>query len=458
MDNFTDVDDIVKTRKGAPSIVFEGFTFRKDRADERGHSIFWRCRHKGCPGRLVSDESMRRAKLTKPHQGHLPNKNIGKAEKVVEKMKERVTKEKIPVNRIYREEMREVVNDPEVLELIPTFAKMKSAFYKSRKQTFGAVPESLEKLEIPEQLQRLESGENFLLFQEEGNQIIVFGTDKDFCTVCSSDELFVDGTFDAVPSFFSQLFTIHTFNGEKQFPRLYCFLGNKTAEIYTRLIAALKDLATRKGLEFSPRRITSDFEGGWISAVGEALPTTSINGCFFHFTQAIIRKISSMGMMQKYKEDQAFRDVVRQMIGLAFLPVNKVLTTLTSITNETHDEQTSKFIEYFMVQWVVRTRLEMWNVRGRVHRTNNDVESWHNRLNLDVGKCKNVFFIIQTLINDHIDSSVLEQQLAKGLVISTGKLKHAEKDQTIANLERDLETGRKDEREFCLAVGSLMVK
>ena len=248
MESFTEVEAIVRTRKGAPSIVFEGFAFRKDKTDDANHNIFWRCRHKGCPGRLVSDETMKRAKVTKPHQGHLPNKNIGKAEKIVEEMKDWVANEKIPVNRIYREELREVANDPEVLDLIPPFAKMKSAFYKSRKQTFGAVPDSLEKLEIPDQLRQLESGESFLLFQEDGNQIVIFGTDKDFCTVCTSDELFVDGAFEAVPSLYSQLFTIHTFNGQKQFPRLYCFLAGKNAEIYTRLIAALKVIATRKGL------------------------------------------------------------------------------------------------------------------------------------------------------------------------------------------------------------------
>ena len=77
---------------------------------------------------------------------------------------------------------------------------------------------------------------------------------------------------------------------------------------------------------------------------------------------------------------------------------------------------------------------------------------------MDVGKCKNVFFIIQTLINDHIDSSVLEQQLEKGLLPSSDKRKNAEKNETIAVLERDLEGGKKEEREFCLAVGSLMVK
>ena len=128
MDDFSDVNDLVKTTKGAPSIVFEGYTCRKDKSDPKGQYHFWRCRHKGCPGRLTSDAEMKRAKQTKPHQGHLPNKKVGQAAKVVEKIKEWVVNEKIPVNRIYREEMKAVADDKEALQRIPTFAHMESAF------------------------------------------------------------------------------------------------------------------------------------------------------------------------------------------------------------------------------------------------------------------------------------------------------------------------------------------
>ena len=238
---------------------------------------------------------------------------------------------KIPVNRIYREETRAVSDDQEDLQRIPTFAHMKSAFYKSRRQAFGPVPTSLELLGVPEQLQRLENGKRFLLYQEQGNKILNLGTEKDFHTVCTSAKLFVDGTFDDNQSFFAQLFTVHTFTGGKQFPRLYCFLENKTADIYTRLINALKDLATSRGVSFAPRRITSDFESGWIAAVSDSLPTTSISGRFFHFTQAI-RKMSTMGLMKKYRDDDPFRNVVRKVMGLAFLPLDRVLPTIGEIT------------------------------------------------------------------------------------------------------------------------------
>ena len=111
-----------------------------------------------------------------------------------------------------------------------------------------------------------------------------------------------------------------------------------------------------------------------------------------------------------------------------------------------------------MKQWVIRVQPQVWNVRGRIHRTNNDLESWHNRLNLDVGKAKNLFFIIQYPVNDHLDAVVLERQMESGEAISLGKKKDEAKNNAIKRLERDLEAGAKSEKEFCRAVGSLMVK
>ena len=128
-----------------------------------------------------------------------------------------------------------------------------------------------------------------------------------------------------------------------------------------------------------------------------------------------------MGLMKKFLENEQFRNIVREVIGLAFLPTDNVMTTLREITATSPDEETSKFLEYFMGQWVIRVQPQMWNVRGRVHRTNNDLESWHNRLNQDVGRAKNVFFIIQCLINDHLDAVVLERQMESGEAISLGK-------------------------------------
>ena len=69
-----------------------------------------------------------------------------------------------------------------------------------------------------------------------------------------------------------------------------------------------------------------------------------------------------------------------------------------------------------------------------------------------------MYFIIQCLINDHLDAVVLERQMESGEAISLGKKKDEAKNKAINRLESDLETGKKSEKEFCRAVGSLMVK
>ena len=76
----------------------------------------------------------------------------------------------------------------------------------------------------------------------------------------------------------------------------------------------------------------------------------------------------------------------------------------------------------------------------------------------DVGRGKNVFFIILCMINDHLDPVVLDSQMESGEAISLGKKKDEAKNKAISRLEGDMETGKMSEKEFCRGVGSLMVK
>ena len=144
------IDEVASTQRGAPSIVFQGFTFRKDKTGEKGELSFWRCRHKGCPGRLVADSAMKKARLTKPHEGHFPKAKVAQAAKIVAKVRERVVHEKVPVNRLNREETRALANITKSFQLLPTFVTMKSGLYKSRKEKFGPVPAKLAEFVVPE--------------------------------------------------------------------------------------------------------------------------------------------------------------------------------------------------------------------------------------------------------------------------------------------------------------------
>ena len=56
------------------------------------------------------------------------------------------------------------------------------------------------------------------------------------------------------------------------------------------------------------------------------------------------------GVDEKFLENELFRNIVRELIGLAFLPTDRVLPTLGEITETSPDEETTKFLEYFMEQ------------------------------------------------------------------------------------------------------------
>ncbi|KAL2632808.1 hypothetical protein R1flu_004287 [Riccia fluitans] len=64
---------------------------------------------------------------------------------------------------------------------------------------------------------------------------------------------------------------------------------------YISLFHALKDLAISRGLQFSPQLILSDFESGLISAIQAKFPEAHHQDCYFHFTEAIWKKVQHLG-------------------------------------------------------------------------------------------------------------------------------------------------------------------
>ena len=50
-------------------------------------------------------------------------------------------------------------------------------------------------------------------------------------------------------------------------------------------------------------------------------PATILHGCYFHFTQAIKRKIQFLGLVQQCKDNNEVVAVCRQLMALPFIPV-----------------------------------------------------------------------------------------------------------------------------------------
>lgn len=130
------------------------------------------------------------------------------------------------------------------------------------------------------------------------DRIIAYGDLGFFKLMCQAEIIYMDGTFKSVPSIFYQLYTLHCPMGRENqiFPVVYALLPNKTHATYRRLFQLIKQRAHDLGLEFNPKLFQLDYEIGVMKAIKIEFPLMQseeikVRGCFFHYSQAIWRKV-----------------------------------------------------------------------------------------------------------------------------------------------------------------------
>lgn len=153
-------------------------------------------------------------------------------------------------------------------------------------------PKSLEELVIPERYMQASNGERFLLHDSGpgSNRFLLFGSRLSLqCLASGSDrDIYgADGTFAVVPDLFNQLYTIHALRDSTSYPCIYALLPNRTEDTYNRLFDVVRNLQP----SFQPRVIMTDFERAAINSFHSRFQDAEQRGCFFHFSQAVWRKV-----------------------------------------------------------------------------------------------------------------------------------------------------------------------
>ena len=87
-----------------------------------------------------------------------------------------------------------------------------------------------------------------------------------------------DGTFDSVPSLFTQMYTIHALHGESSFPIAFALMEERTTHAYEILFASLKN----NGVINSA--FMSDFEKSSRNAVVNVYGDVRERESWFHYT------------------------------------------------------------------------------------------------------------------------------------------------------------------------------
>jgi hypothetical protein len=110
------------------------------------------------------------------------------------------------------------------------------------------------------------------------------------------------------------------YNGE-MYPCIFIFLKNKSQRVYERMIDEINK--NIDGIK-SPTWILSDFEKAVMLAFKNKYPNSTIKGCFFHFSQALMKNIQDKGLITSYRTNEYVNKSLNLFKGLAFLPLQMV--------------------------------------------------------------------------------------------------------------------------------------
>ncbi|KRX59227.1 hypothetical protein T09_4827 [Trichinella sp. T9] len=80
----------------------------------------------------------------------------------------------------------------------------------------------------------------------------------------------------------------------KLLPVVYCLTVRKDLPTYSRIFEVLHSKAEELGVQLEPAKFVCDFETALIPAIQGNFPNTQVQGCFFHFCQAVLRQVGRL--------------------------------------------------------------------------------------------------------------------------------------------------------------------
>ena len=386
--------EYITNNKGKNFLLVDNFTFYREKIYKGKY--FWRCTEY-LTGKCLSRCHTKDNVITKRATDHNHVANIAKLEarKVINNIKERATTSREATHQIVSTASENI--GPAVSGQLPSIVNMKQIVRRVRHEHQAplANPTSLEELEIPEPYNKTVTGDNFLLHDSgPGSQrFLIFSTARNLQLLAESPHWYADGTFKSAPPLFQQLYTIHILKFKTIIPVVFVLMNDKSTNTYVRVLTELKNLKSN----LNPVTVMTDFEQASLLAFRRIFPDTNQQGCLFHLSQCIWRRMQQIpGLQEHYTSDADFSLGIRHLAALAFVPTVDVIKVFEEILESQfyidNAEEVRDLINYFEDTWIGRPArrggrsapifpVALWNVHDQVvedlPRTNNSVEGWH---------------------------------------------------------------------------------
>lgn len=161
--------------------------------------------------------------------------------------------------------------------------------------------------------------------------------------------------------------------------------------------------------------IITDFEIAMRQAIRKVVPGIKLLGCWFHYAQAIRRKVASLSeLFELVRTQDQIRIIYYKMICLALLPYDKIENAFNELALEglQQTKEFTLFIKYFQVQWLSRVGPKNFSVFLEETRTTCSAEGYNGKLGKKFQKHPNFFVFIESLQWEELaKSNALEQHI-----------------------------------------------
>ena len=131
------------------------------------------------------------------------------------------------------------------------------------------------------------------------------------------------------------------------------------------------------------RTVTLNFEAAMWLALTSVIPQVTLLGCYFHWSQAVWRKVQELGLQTAYNTDDNTYKFICKLLSLPYLPAQHITTVFNTLQQRAATQPLQDLIAYISTTWLQSSiwPTTSWSVFGHYTRTNNDVEGWHFRIN-----------------------------------------------------------------------------
>jgi len=158
-------------------------------------------------------------------------------------------------------------------------------------------------------------------------------------------------------------------------------MTRKSQDAYRAVFNKVHNLVS----DFKPVSAMADYEDASVAALREVFGEVNVSGCWFHFGQAIIKRVNKIGLKDAYTNEPDVTKVVQSLLGLPLLPASEIVLGWQDVTSSIDGDgqfarQLRQLVAYVKKQWLDRQSVgpERLCVRDSRACTNNVLESYHS--------------------------------------------------------------------------------